>query len=513
MSKDAPPGHAFISYVREDSAAVDQLQRVLEDEGIPIWRDTTSLWPGQDLLQMIRRAITDNALVFIACFSSNRADHGSNSQNEELTLAIEELRKRPPDDSWLIPVRLDDCVIPDRSIDGHRRLDTLQRVDLFGEARNAGMARLTAAVSRHLGRPETGGGKSFVDQDRERAMLEDYLAREGPGVIMVHGPPGAGKSVLVTRVLQDMRLRYKPHRLAPGDRLDALQLLESIESKAMPRAGLRLGDDALSRLEVAMERRDGNSAVVVVDSAQHLLKSDADSMIDLGLDEALDVIAGGSRHVKVILIFRELPKPRPASEWSERPAIVSVLGLPRDHFRSHLRNLDHTAQLGLANSSQENLDGLYDILQGIPRLADLFCSVLAQPESRWNASELAQHLVQVPVRRSAAITAQERERLLAHELIDCLSHDQRRIVVALAAFAVPVTITQVRRLLAEELPAAQVTELLPRLVDAGVISKESDRYYLPASAIEGALEQRHDGAALLRHQAANELGIAGFQRR
>lgn len=41
-------GHAFISYVREDAAHADHLQRALEDAGIPVWRDTSSLWPGQD---------------------------------------------------------------------------------------------------------------------------------------------------------------------------------------------------------------------------------------------------------------------------------------------------------------------------------------------------------------------------------------------------------------------------------------------------------------------------------
>lgn len=34
-----------------------------------MWRDTRDLWPGQDWQLMIHRAISDDALVFIACFS------------------------------------------------------------------------------------------------------------------------------------------------------------------------------------------------------------------------------------------------------------------------------------------------------------------------------------------------------------------------------------------------------------------------------------------------------------
>jgi len=64
-----PAGHAFISYVREDSAHVDRLQQVLQGAGIPVWRDTAHLWPGQDWRARIRNAITRDALAFLACFS------------------------------------------------------------------------------------------------------------------------------------------------------------------------------------------------------------------------------------------------------------------------------------------------------------------------------------------------------------------------------------------------------------------------------------------------------------
>jgi isopentenyl diphosphate isomerase/L-lactate dehydrogenase-like FMN-dependent dehydrogenase len=99
-------GHAFISYVREDSARADQLQRILDAAGIPVWRDTADLWPGQDWRTNIRRAITSDALVFLACFSQQSLSRSRSYQNEELLLAIEQLRlfpRRPMAD--LGPVR------------------------------------------------------------------------------------------------------------------------------------------------------------------------------------------------------------------------------------------------------------------------------------------------------------------------------------------------------------------------------------------------------------------------
>src|SRR5712692_3380826 len=100
--------HVFISYVREDSAQVDQLQGALEAAGIPVWRDMADLWPGEDWRAKIRSAITDNAFVFIACFSKRSLARDSSYQNEELTLAIEQLRQRAPEHPWLIPVRFDE---------------------------------------------------------------------------------------------------------------------------------------------------------------------------------------------------------------------------------------------------------------------------------------------------------------------------------------------------------------------------------------------------------------------
>jgi len=61
-------GHVFLSYVREDSTQVDRLQQILRQAGIPVWRDTSDLGPGQDWPVQIRRAITGDALVFLVCF-------------------------------------------------------------------------------------------------------------------------------------------------------------------------------------------------------------------------------------------------------------------------------------------------------------------------------------------------------------------------------------------------------------------------------------------------------------
>jgi len=116
-----------------------------------VWRDTAALWPGEDWRRKISRAITDDALVFIACFSSRSVARTKSYQYEELTLAVEQLRLRRPDVPWLIPVRVDDCAVPDLEIGGGRTLASIQRADLFGKHRDVGIARLVTVVQRLLG--------------------------------------------------------------------------------------------------------------------------------------------------------------------------------------------------------------------------------------------------------------------------------------------------------------------------------------------------------------------------
>ncbi|HJQ95413.1 MAG TPA: toll/interleukin-1 receptor domain-containing protein [Acidimicrobiia bacterium] len=139
-------GHAFISYVHEDSEDVDRIQSVLEAAGVKVWRDTESLWAGQDWKLRIKEAITNGALVFVACFSENSRAKEQTYQREELVLAAEQLRLRSPEKAWFIPVRLDDCELPHYDVGAGRTFDSFQRVDLIAADWDAGIARLLAGV-------------------------------------------------------------------------------------------------------------------------------------------------------------------------------------------------------------------------------------------------------------------------------------------------------------------------------------------------------------------------------
>jgi hypothetical protein len=191
MSREAAgsSGHAFISYVREDAARVDRLQRILEGAGIQVWRDTKDLWGGEDWRIHIRNAITEGALAFIACFSTHSDSREASYQNEELLLAVEQLRLRPPDRAWLIPVRFDDVSVPGLEIGGGRLLNHLQRIDLLDDRWEVGAGRLVASVLRILERfgnvmPASAVPEEAVAGQMKRLLLDSSKQIELEELVM-----------------------------------------------------------------------------------------------------------------------------------------------------------------------------------------------------------------------------------------------------------------------------------------------------------------------------------------
>jgi hypothetical protein len=57
-----------------------------------------------------------------------------------------------------MPVRFDDCEIPDWDTGGGRTLRSIQRSDLFGDRRTESVSRLVAVVAEILGLEASAGG-------------------------------------------------------------------------------------------------------------------------------------------------------------------------------------------------------------------------------------------------------------------------------------------------------------------------------------------------------------------
>lgn len=177
--------HVFLSYVREDKAAVDELQSVLEEADFEVWRDTDKLWPGEDWKAKIRAAIKDDAMVFVACFSTRVEQRDKSYQNEELTIATDEYRLRPAGSTWLMTVRLDECAIPKIDLGGGRYLDeTIHRADIFGDDKIKNITRLVTAINRTISGAAGGAGEdsqrsatAFTQVQRDNESSASRLRR------------------------------------------------------------------------------------------------------------------------------------------------------------------------------------------------------------------------------------------------------------------------------------------------------------------------------------------------
>lgn len=134
----------FISYVHENKRMVRNLVRDLEQGGVGVWWDEEGLETGSRWKDRIRNAI-QRGDFFIACFSKEYQARRETFMNEELLVAVEQLRTQPRDRVWFIPVRLSSCEIPDIPIGAGESLRDLQWVDLEKDRRR-GIARILTSI-------------------------------------------------------------------------------------------------------------------------------------------------------------------------------------------------------------------------------------------------------------------------------------------------------------------------------------------------------------------------------
>jgi hypothetical protein len=139
-------GHVFISYISDDSKVVDRLQRDLENAGIAVWRDHSSLGPGDRWKKSIRQAIATGTF-FLCCFSEASRRRVRSYMNEELALAIEELRAR--DQTWFLPVVFPGGKVPDWPIGAGETLRDLNYTSLSPETWHDGVNKLIWAIRQY----------------------------------------------------------------------------------------------------------------------------------------------------------------------------------------------------------------------------------------------------------------------------------------------------------------------------------------------------------------------------
>jgi hypothetical protein len=143
----------FLSYAREDSEAAERLYRELNSyPRVEVWYDKQSLAGGKNWAAAIRKAIR-SCRYCIVLLSRNSVTRRGFYQRE-IRAALDALKDFPEDDTFLVPVRLDDC-------DVHfEELQALHRIDMFPDWWH-GFDRLLSALQLHVS-PPTETGESLL---------------------------------------------------------------------------------------------------------------------------------------------------------------------------------------------------------------------------------------------------------------------------------------------------------------------------------------------------------------
>lgn len=171
-------GYIFISYDDEDKSHAIKIYERLQTFHLSPWIDVRNIMPGQDWKTEINKAIRHSD-VFIACLSSRSVSKRGYAQ-AQLNSALEILETIPESDIFIIPLKLDECEVPEK-------LSELQSLNYFESgARDKLINTIWQKVNR--GDPATklqpkvanSTEKDFFDAEQDRDF--DATMAYSPGV-------------------------------------------------------------------------------------------------------------------------------------------------------------------------------------------------------------------------------------------------------------------------------------------------------------------------------------------
>ena len=246
----------FVCHATEDTATAERVCAALHANGVATWLARRDLLPGQKWELEIRKALRGSRCC-LAFLSSHSARRGY--VHTELRMALNVLSQIPDGDVFIIPIRIDECELPDA------RLSELHRVDLepsfedaidralVGPIQQAGHARAlvgdpgpieqpaeppgaaparTAAPAPPRGGPEIpDGGSNPLDSDLARCKL----LPDGKLMPFVDAAIAAAAGALGSRTIDPQYLEgYARHGAGECRALSALRL--SHEARTARRA-------------------------------------------------------------------------------------------------------------------------------------------------------------------------------------------------------------------------------------------------------------------------------------
>lgn len=112
----------FLCHASEDKGKVMEVYNKLKESGLNPWLDKMDLLPGQDWDREIRQALKNSRFIII--FFSKHSVSKRGYVQREFKLALDTLKEIPDGQIFIIPVKLNQCQIPEP-------FTHIQYIDLF----------------------------------------------------------------------------------------------------------------------------------------------------------------------------------------------------------------------------------------------------------------------------------------------------------------------------------------------------------------------------------------------
>jgi S-DNA-T family DNA segregation ATPase FtsK/SpoIIIE len=142
---NARPIRVFLCHASNDKPSVRRLYNKLAEDKIDVWFDDEKLLPGQDWDVEIQKAVRISDVVIICL--SNKSVTKEGYVQKEIKIALDVADEKPEGTIFIIPVRLEECNVPDR-------LKRWQWIDLFSQITdvdNNKLKKLTRSLELRAG--------------------------------------------------------------------------------------------------------------------------------------------------------------------------------------------------------------------------------------------------------------------------------------------------------------------------------------------------------------------------
>ena len=109
---DLFPHQVFISYAKEDTKHALEFYEDLKAQGVIPWIDVKQLAPGENWDLGIKKAIRQCRYILVLL--SSRSVNKRGYVQKEIREALDVADTMPDDEIFILPVRLEECTVPDR---------------------------------------------------------------------------------------------------------------------------------------------------------------------------------------------------------------------------------------------------------------------------------------------------------------------------------------------------------------------------------------------------------------